>query len=191
MAAKLRRGFKKEAEELAVELRRELGLVEHAPIDIFALAEHLCIPTVPLSQMAEHATAESVTHFRDTEPAAFSGITIHNGFRRLILFNDAHADVRLNSTVAHELAHALLGHSASPLTNDLGQRNRDAEIEMEADWLAGAILIPMPAAKKIAFGSATLADAAGRYAVSESMLAYRLRVTGALTIAQRYRKKSC
>ena len=41
---KLRRGFRKEAEEYAAEYRKELNLAEHDPLDPFDLAEHLLIP---------------------------------------------------------------------------------------------------------------------------------------------------
>jgi Zn-dependent peptidase ImmA (M78 family) len=109
VAIKLRRGFKKEAEERALELRNELGLAHYAPINVFALAEWLAIPAVPLSALAEYVPDVHLAHFRDVESDVFSGVTIHQGVRRLILYNDAHADVRLNSTIAHELAHALLG----------------------------------------------------------------------------------
>jgi Zn-dependent peptidase ImmA (M78 family) len=181
----LRRGFKKEAEELALELRNELDLAPYAPIDIFALAKWLAIPAVPLSAMAEHVPDVHLEHFRQVESDAFSGVTIHHRARRLILYNDSHADVRLNSTVAHELAHALLGHCPSPLADDDGKRNRNAEIEAEANWLSGAILVPQPAAIKIVFNKLSIEDAAIHYAVSESMIRYRLRVSGAQTIFRR------
>lgn len=189
MAIKLRRGFKKEAEERALELRNELGLSHYAPIDVFALAEWLAIPAVPLSALAEYVPDVHLAHFRDVESEVFSGVTIHHGVRRLILYNDAHADVRLNSTIAHELAHALLGHSPSPLADDDGKRNRNAEIEAEANWLSGAILVPQPAAMKIIFNNLSVSDAAVQYSVSESMIRYRLRVSGAQTIFRRCKSR--
>lgn len=189
MASKLKRGFKKEAEDRALELRDELGLFHHAPIDVFALAEWLAIPAVPLSALSDHVPDTHLAHFRHVEPEVFSGVTIHQGTRRLILYNDAHADVRLNSTIAHELAHAILGHDPSPLADDDGKRNRNAVIEAEANWLSGAILVPQPAAMKILFNNHSISDAAAYYAVSESMIRYRLRVSGAQTIFRRYKSR--
>lgn len=185
MAIKLRRGFKKEAEELALELRNELGLSHRAPIDVFELAEWLAIPAVPLSDLAELVPDVHLMHFRQIESSVFSGVTIHHGARRLILYNDSHTDVRLNSTIAHELAHALLGHCPSPLADDDGKRKRNAEVEAEANWLSGAILVPQPAAMKIVFNNLSVEEAAIHYAVSESMIRYRLRVSGAQTIFRR------
>lgn len=189
MSTKLRRGFKKEAEELALELRTELGLLHYAPIDVFALAEWLAIPAVPLSALAEYVPDTHLAHFRQVESDVFSGVTIHHGARRLILYNDVHAEVRLNSTIAHELAHAILGHCPSPLADDDGKRTRNAEIEAEANWLSGAILIPQPAAMKILFNNLPVPDAAVQYTVSESMIRYRLRVSGAQTIFRRCKSR--
>ena len=45
---KLRRGFKKESEEIAVELRNELGLAPEAALCPWALAHHLEIPVYTL-----------------------------------------------------------------------------------------------------------------------------------------------
>lgn len=184
----LRRGFKSEAEALAIELRTELALAEHSPINVFELAEYLCIPALPISRFALHLSSASARYFTDTEPEAFSGTTIHHGYRRLVLFNDAHASVRQRSTIAHELAHALLGHPADSLANVDGERNRNPVIEEEASWLAGAILVPKAAAMRITFTGISVPDAAHQYLVSEQMIVYRLRVTGALAIANRRRR---
>lgn len=172
-----------------MELRNELGLAHYAPIDIFALAEWLAIPTIPLSALAGYAEDKYLAHFKSVEVETFSGVTIHQGTRRLILFNDSHADVRLKSTIAHELAHALLGHSPSTLAGDDGKRNRNAEIEAEANWLSGAILVPQPAAKRILFNNLSVSDAAQLYGVSESMITFRLRVSGAQTIFRRFNSR--
>src|SRR5579859_3730759 len=43
----MRRGFKKEANEIALEIRAELGLGPRAPLDPWKLAQHLLIPLIP------------------------------------------------------------------------------------------------------------------------------------------------
>lgn len=189
MTTKLRRGFKSEAEGLAIELRTELELAAHDPIDIFALAHHLGIPTIPLSQLSEHVSEESLSYFVSSKPEAFSGTTVHRGPARLVLFNDAHTDARCRSTVAHELSHALLWHPPHVLANDLGERNRDAVMEEEANWLAGALLVPKAAAMRVVFHKIPVNVAAQHYMVSEQMMTYRLRVTGATRVATRYSAK--
>jgi|WetSurMetagenome_2_1015567.scaffolds.fasta_scaffold62987_3 Zn-dependent peptidase ImmA (M78 family) len=186
----LRRGFKSEAEELSIELRAELALLEHDPIDVFLLAEHLAIPTVPLSELAPLVSKNAIRYFSDIEPEVFSGTTIHDEYRRLVLYNDSHTEVRQRSTIAHELSHALLGHPADKLANIDGKRNRNPIIEAEASWLSGVILIPKGAAMRIIFAGLSVKDAAKQYMVSEQMMTYRLRVSGAITIARRHQERA-
>ena len=186
----MRRGFKTEAETLSVELRQELSIRDRDPIDVFQLAADLAIPVEMLSSFGGGLSAGALEVLTQTELSAFSGITIHHGFRRLVVLNDAHTDARQRSSLAHELAHALLGHPPSPLTNAIGERHYDKGIEAEANWLAGAILIPGVAARYIAFNCPDRNAAAKKYLVSIEMLSYRLQVTGALAIVKRTGKRS-
>lgn len=181
----MRKGFKAEAEDLSISLRRELSLKDRDPLDAFQLAAHLEIPVLALSGLSDQVSDDSLRILMHEEASAFSGITIHNGTRRVVVLNDVHTITRQRSSLAHELAHALLGHPPSPLTNDAGDRHYNSEIEKEANWLAGAILIPGAAAKHIVFNIPDRSDAAKRYLVSTEMLNYRLQVTGALVIAKR------
>ena len=50
---KLRRGFKKESEEIAVELRRELGLAPEAALCRWELARHLEIAVYTLATVQQ------------------------------------------------------------------------------------------------------------------------------------------
>jgi len=78
----------------------------------------------------------------------------------------------------HELAHAFLGHRATPLLQGDGERHFDQLIEAEAHFLGGALLITNEAAYRIARRS--LEDtAAAVYGVSQQMLQYRLQISGA------------
>lgn len=153
------------------------------------MARHLGIPTIPLSRLSEHISEESLNYFVSGEPEAFSGTTVHRGSARLVLYNDAHTDARCHSTVAHELSHALLWHPPHALANDSGERNRDAVMEEEANWLAGALLVPKAAAMRVVFHKTPVNVAALHYMVSEQMMTYRLRVTGATRVATRYSAK--
>lgn len=98
--------------------------------------------------------------------------------RRAIVHNDRHAPVRQHSNLMHELAHAFLGHRATPLLQGDGERHFDQLIEAEAHFLGGALLITNEAAYRIARRS--LEDtAAAVYGVSQQMLQYRLQISGA------------
>lgn len=181
----LRRGFKTEANSTAEELRGELGLGPLDSLDPLALAVHLDIPVLDLSELAEVAPA--VMHLLDVEPAAFSAITVFAGTRRMIVHNDAHAPARRNSNVTHELSHGLLLHPPTLALDHLGCRHWDQTIEEEADWLAGVLLVPEEAALAIARGWQTWAQAMAHFGVSEQMLRWRLNKTGALKRVARAR----
>ncbi|QDV14136.1 hypothetical protein CA51_40300 [Rosistilla oblonga] len=186
MAFRFRRGFKTEAESHALELREELKLADHAPICPWKVAEHLEIPVHTLRSI------------RDVEPKAyaylsgvgheyFSAVTLFGGTHgctRMICHNDSHAKTRQRANLAHELAHAILLHPPTEMFEC------DPDAEEEAKWLGPALLVPHPAAIKIAFTSAPIEVAAESYGVSKVLMRMRLNVTGANNIARRSRAKT-
>lgn len=184
---KLRRGFKTEAESIAREIREELGLTSIERLDPWLLAEHLAIPIVPLSTLA-HVVPDAVRHFQLSGRGAFSALTVFEGTKRMIVHNDAHSEERQASNLGHELAHALLLHPPTPPLNEHGCRNWDQEIENEANWLAGALLVPEEAALFIARNGWSVTTAAKEYGVSKAMIRFRLNVTGAQCRIQRSRQ---
>jgi hypothetical protein len=70
----LRWGFKTEAEDIAREIRAELGLTAHGVLDPSALAAHLDIPVRPLTQCAY--PRDLIDHFTRADPEAFSAVTV-------------------------------------------------------------------------------------------------------------------
>lgn len=182
----LRRGFKKEANDIAVEIRVELGLGPRAPLDPCKLAEHLLIPLIPLSSLANVAP-QAFRRLTGSARSTFSAVTVFRGNRRAIVYNDAHSPGRQASDIAHELAHALLLHPPRQSVNS-GARDWNGEEEAEAAWLAGALLISDEAAIRIAKAGQPPALAAEHYGVSEQMIIFRLRVTAARIRVERARR---
>ena len=182
----LRRGFKSEATALASELRRELGLGPFDRLDPFALANHLDVPVLPLTDLA--ATCAEAEHFITQEPEAFSAMTVFEGRRRVIVYNDTHSPARQNSSIAHELGHCVLHHTPAPALDPLtGCRDWRDDHEQEADWMAGELLVTRKMALAIARGRVTFDDALQRLAVSPDMLNWRMNMTGARGQAKRER----
>jgi len=175
----LRRGFKTEANDIAREVRDELGLRCADPLDPWALAHHLEIPVMPLNKLGG-LTPDAVHHFHRVDRGAFSAVTVFDGSRRMIVYNDSHSLGRRASDLAHELAHALLLHRPVPALDERGCRRWNAEQEEEANWLAAALLISEEAALEIARRGHARAEAAQQYRVSQAMITFRLNVTGAL-----------
>ena len=81
--------------------------------------------------------------------------------------------------VTHELSHGILLHEPVPAFDKHGCRTWRAEVEDEAEWLAGVLLITEEAAVAVARRNIPSAVAAGRYGVSEQMMRYRLNLPGA------------
>ncbi|MYQ30530.1 ImmA/IrrE family metallo-endopeptidase [Streptomyces cellulosae] len=181
-----RRGFKTEANSLALEVRSELRLGALDRLDPFILAEHLAIPVIALSDLA--TTSRAAGHLLNVDPGAFSAVTVFRGSMRTILHNDGHSDGRISSNITHEAEHGLLQHRPTPALDDRGCRLWDQDVEDEAQFLSGALLVPEDAALAIARGRFTKPAAAAHFGVSEKMIQYRLNVTGAVGRVERARR---
>lgn len=172
-----RRGFKTEASSLAMEIREELRLGPFDRLDALSLAQHLQIPVLSLTELSD--AGSPILHLVTEEPEAFSAVTVFCGPRRTIVHNDGHAPTRQNSNLAHELSHALLLHPPSPAMDDRGCRQWNPDIEDEASWLSGILLVTEPMTIAIARNKFTEEEAARRLGVSRQMITFRLNVTGA------------
>ena len=66
-----RRGFKRDANAAARDIRAELGLSDLDKLDPWALAAYRLVPVESLSDYARHAP-QAVHHFTAVDPGAFS-----------------------------------------------------------------------------------------------------------------------
>ena len=176
-ARQLRWGFKSEANGIAREMREEIGLHAADPLCPWALARRLRVPVLPLSAMTD--APDAVRRFSGEDRNVFSALTVFDGPRRLIVHNDAHSRPRQTSDLAHELAHALLQHPPHAPLDARGCRVWDDTLEVEADWLAGALLVSDEAALSVVRRGLTLMPAAEAYGVSVDMMRFRVNVTAA------------
>ena len=182
----MRRGFKSEANALTRAVRKELSLSATDPLDMRKLADHLAIPLIPLSSF-KRLVPNAVGYFSSHGEDQFSALTVIEGHRRVIVYNDSHAKGRQSNDIAHELAHGLLLHEPTPAFNELGLRNLDADLEEEANFLAGALLVPEEAALMIERQKWSPNKAATYYGVTPAMIGYRRNITGARARVQRTR----
>jgi Zn-dependent peptidase ImmA (M78 family) len=181
-----RRGFKTEAHSIAEDVRNELGLHPLDRLDPRRLAALAEVPILGLSEMVVDAPA--IAHLLQVETGVFSAVTVCRGPRRLIVHNDGHALTRQNSNLAHELAHALLLHPPTPALDDRGSRLWNQDIEDEAAWLSGALLVSEAVTIEVARGRWTRSEAAQRLVVSERMMQFRINATGAAKRVARMRR---
>ena len=174
-----RRGFVTEAEEYAKEYRVELELKPNQPLSPWKLADLLAVPLVPLSRLAPTAPTV-VQHFQGLGRSKMSAFVLpYQDTERHILYNDSHHIHRQASSIAHELAHIILGHPLRPPLDGEGRRNSDPTLEREADRLGLTLLVPRPAALKIAMQGISYENASKIYGVSTSVIKMRVDSSGA------------
>ena len=181
----MRRGFKTEAKWIAKQIRCELGIGMTDPLDPWGLAGLLDIPVFRLSEL-RNAAERAYKYFSEVEREVFSAVTVFYGNRRVIVHNDTHSPGRQASNVCHELAHGLLLHMPTPTFDDQGCRYWSKEIEDEANWLSGVLLVPDEAAIAIVKNGIDLDKAAAYYGVSVQMMQFRINVSGARRRVKRF-----
>ena len=175
----LPRGFKAKANSIAVGLRRQMGLSEEMPINLDQLAEKLGLPVVSISTFVDMCP-EPIVQLVKIDPGAFSALLLRlDRGSRIILVNDGHSVYRRNSSISHEIAHALLAHPPTQPFDYSGCRNFDKDMEDQANCLSAYILIPNEAASHIVWSRRSLDMACRMYGVSPQMLEYRLNTSGA------------
>jgi IrrE N-terminal-like domain len=174
-----RRGFKAEANRISLRVREQMGLRPIDPIDPAKVCAHFDIVLLKLSELDCDSSS-----FLGANHSCFSAVTVPCGLRTAIVHNDSHHAYRQRSNICHELAHCFLGHQCTPPLTESGERARDGGVEAEANFLAGALLIPNEASIHIV-RQGLVSAAQGVYGVSQPMLDYRLRVSGARTIHSR------
>jgi hypothetical protein len=176
------RGFKAEANRIALRVRAKMGLGATDPIDPAAVCEHFDIRLLKLSELDPRSP------FLGSKSSEFSAVTVPCGCQTAIVHNDSHHPNRQRSNICHELAHCFLGHECTPPLTEKGERVRDGGIEAEANFLGGVLLLPNEAAIHIV-GNGLLHVADKLYGVSPAMLTFRLRMSGANRIHQRWAEK--
>lgn len=180
MTTGFRRGFKSWCETTAIQYRSVLGLPPVAPLPMWKLAEHLALRVIRVEDvpgLSKSALAQLTKH--DYE--AWSALMLAHRGANIIVMNTAHSERRQSSSLAHECAHAILNHKPGQgLQSPTGflVSSYDKTQEEEADWLAGALLLPRVALLKIGQEGIDYAKHTAQYMVSDDMLRMRLDRTG-------------
>lgn len=178
MSGKLPRGFKAECERSSDELRKELGITLSDRLDPFVLAEYLGTPAYALSQAGAFGVPTAVIRILRLESSGFSALTVGEGQRRSILYNDLHHPNRITSDVTHELSHIYLRHPLHPALGLGGTRNWIDGLEDEAVWHSGTLLVPRDGAFMLLKRGYTVGQAAMHMGVSVQLFTWRAQITG-------------
>lgn len=183
--------FKNEAEQIAEDIRGELGLQNIESLDPHALLRNLELPAISLADLVrlnggkdpELANAVGLLHSEET--SSLSAATVFCGPQRMVVYNESHAEARQNSDLCHEAAHALLLHPPAPALDTFGCRAWNREIEDEAQFLAGTLLIPGKGVRYAAKAGWSLEVVADRFGCSVEMARWRDNVAGGRRMRRR------
>lgn len=188
MGADYRWGFKAAAERLAIEVRGSMGLDVHDRLDPRALAEKVGVAVFELPEVRRFGLKEQSLRFLlGRGRHEFSAALVECNGARVIVANTAHSEVRQASNIVHEVSHLLLRHEPPAAVIEAGCRCWDAAMELEADWLAGELLVPRQAALEVARQQGDAGIAALRFGVSRALMEWRLNHSGARRQAERER----
>lgn len=181
VASKLRRGFVAEANRWANELRDELGLSGHDPMNPWRLAEHLSVPVYKLSELPPCDERDAL--FRKKSGHDFSAAVCFDGPAAFILMNDGNEPKRQASDIAHELAHILLRHPPANPFQTNGVRDFSAEHELEAERLGPTLLVSdnaaLRACRLIATGVFHMDALSDAWGISKQVIQMRINLSGA------------
>jgi Zn-dependent peptidase ImmA (M78 family) len=175
------RGFKTRCENIAAQVRSDLGLNKTAPLPPELLAEHLGVQLWSPKDI-RGLSRESLQQLK-RDKGSWSAITVAFVGIEAIIYNDRHVKNRQSSDIMHELSHIILGHKPTEMMLfsedlDIVLRDYDEDAEEEATWLSGCLLLPRDALfyiRKYFIDDQTVKDT---YHVSSILLRFRMNITG-------------
>jgi IrrE N-terminal-like domain len=182
--ANFRRGFKSWSERVSLGFRRDLGLDDVSALDPRILARHLNILVWTPEEVARLGGLDQI-HLDQLlvhDTSSWSAVTLFDRSHRLVVVNSKHVPVRQNSDIMHEIAHMVLEHE--PARVDMTEKgllildSYDKAQESEADWLAGALLVPRDPLLFVLSRNSSTASAASQFNVSNDMIKMRRQMTG-------------
>jgi len=178
---RLRKGFVTEANDWAVELRREMNLAANDPMCPWNLAKYLGVKIYKLCDLK--ACSERTLLYERRKGHCFSAAVCFDGVAAFIVMNDANEKKRQASDIAHELAHVLLRHPpANPFQTDGVRLFSDAH-ELEAERLGPTLLISDAAAVRalsmVSRGLHSMQSLSDSWGITQEVLQMRINLSGA------------
>ncbi|MGI9325672.1 MAG: ImmA/IrrE family metallo-endopeptidase [Pseudomonadales bacterium] len=177
----MRRGFKTQAERTAEKLRCDFGL---AHLDRLAPRDFLKSLNIIVWEPSDipGVEPETILQLCSKDPNSWSGVTIKEGNSIAIIVNPTHPSTRQANTLMHEWAHLELRHKPNRVDRSeaglLLLSDYPSEFEDEADWMAGAILLPRSGLLHFRKRGLNSDQIASHYGVSRDLANWRLRMTG-------------
>jgi Zn-dependent peptidase ImmA (M78 family) len=173
----LPRGFKSEAERIALDLRTRIGADPRGQLDLHRLAKELGVRVVAADTLVGLDRLEEIERL---QAFAFSACTFDIHGAAVIVYNPLRTEARRVSDIAHELAHIILKHDLSEIQELDGVpfRTCQADQEEQATAFAGTLLLPRPLLLDAARNGESFEDLARRLGVTVDMARFRWHTTG-------------
>lgn len=184
------KGFKPEAESIAIAVRKELKVSVKDCLPADQLADHLRIRLLTPRDIPD-LDAKSVG-LLGANDGGFSAVHLKMCDRHFVVVNHGHAPTRRESDIMHELAHVIRRHRPSGVRmvdDHLQVVEYDEEQEKEAEFLGGCLQIPKDGLVQYLFAGHSRDWIAEHYVASRKMVDYRVFATGAEVIVKRTRKR--
>jgi hypothetical protein len=181
MQQRMKRGFKKFAEDKSVQIRKELGLKATDFLCAFKLCDHFKIPILDITTLG--MDEEHLRNLQGEGKSFWSAATIPLGNKNYaIVHNTQHSEARQQSNLMHEIAHILCEHETEN-TEQIGalsglMRSYNAGQEEEAEWLGATLQLPRPALISALKQNMSLNGISIKYTASTEMVTYRINITG-------------
>jgi Zn-dependent peptidase ImmA (M78 family) len=146
------------------------------------LADYLGVPVYSVSKLRDFGFAPEDVKNLVSDSTGFSALTVVHGIRHSILYNNFHSPARTVASVTHELSHILLRHEPHPAFGIGGSRVWKDEIEEEATWHSGSLLVPRDGAIVLLRRGLSFREAALHLGVSQQLFTWRANTTGVMKV---------
>lgn len=180
--AKLRHGFKADAERLSAKLRAELKLPPHAPLSSIQLASHLDITLHGFEEIAHIFDEKTAYVLMEKDCSAWSATTIPHPDGDFVIFNSRNTIKRRESDLMHELSHVLCKHKDNGFGKVPGfpfpLRTYDEVFEEEAKCMGSILQLPRESLFWSAKKAMTDEEISDYFTASIEMVKYRRRLSG-------------
>ena len=172
---------------------RRAGPLNNRAASPARLAEHLEVVLWTCADVPG-ITPDILQQLTVKDPWGWSAVTVAVQGRVIVVYNDRKSRGRQASDITHELAHVILSHDPATVilseSIDLSMRTFDQKQEDEANCLAWALLLPRDALFEARKSRLPLDRIATAFGVTETLVQYRLRMTGIDVQLQRRRRSS-
>ena len=177
----MQRGFKSKCEQISKRYRKALGLAPDEAVPYQLFADHLNV-RLWTPEDVPGLEEKHVHQLTVVDGSDWSAVTLNANGEYVVIVNSSHSERRLANDVVHELSHIILDHKKARLDisehGHLWLKSYGKEQEDEADWLAGAILLPRDGLLQVYRKSRDIQEVADRFLVSADLVRMRINRTG-------------